>query len=46
MTIAGWPETIEETAEMVTAAAGCGIAIRPDHAVEEEVERLFAHEIP
>lgn len=39
---AGRPETIEETAELVTAAGGCGIAIRTDHTVEFEVEQLFA----
>ena len=39
---AGRPETIEETAEMVTAEGGRGIAVRTDHTVEEEVERLFA----
>ena len=39
---AGRPETIEETAEMVTAEGGRGVAIRSDHTVEEEVERLFA----
>ena len=39
---AGRPETIEETAEMVTAAGGRGIAVRTDHTVEPEVEGLFA----
>ena len=39
---AGRPETIEETAELVTAAGGHGVAVRTDHTVEEEVERLFA----
>ena len=39
---AGRPETIEETAEMVTAAGGRGIAVRTDHTVEAEVEQLFA----
>ena len=39
---AGRPETIEETAELVTAAGGHGIAVRTDHSVEVEVERLFA----
>ena len=39
---AGRPETIEETAELVTAAGGRGIAVRIDHTVEAEVERLFA----
>ncbi len=31
------PETIEETAELVTAAGGKGIAIQADHLVSEEV---------
>jgi NAD(P)-dependent dehydrogenase (short-subunit alcohol dehydrogenase family) len=35
------PETIEETAEMVTAAGGTGIAVRVDHTVESEVQTLF-----
>jgi NAD(P)-dependent dehydrogenase (short-subunit alcohol dehydrogenase family) len=35
------PETIEETAELVTAAGGTGIAVRVDHAVEAEVRALF-----
>ena len=39
---AGRPETIEETAEMVTAEGGRGVAIRTDHTVEAEVEQLFA----
>ena len=39
---AGRPETIEETAEMVTAEGGRGIAARTDHTVEPEVEGLFA----
>lgn len=38
----GRPETIEETAELVTAAGGRGIAVRTDHSVEEEVKALFA----
>lgn len=38
----GRPETIEETAEMVTAEGGRGIAVRTDHTVEAEVERLFS----
>ena len=38
----GRPETLEETAEMVTAEGGRGIAVRTDHTVESEVERLFA----
>jgi NAD(P)-dependent dehydrogenase (short-subunit alcohol dehydrogenase family) len=35
------PETIEETAERVTALGGQGIAMRVDHTVEEEVAGLF-----
>ena len=34
------PETIEETAELVTAAGGVGIAIAVDHLEAEEVEAL------
>ena len=34
------PETIEETAERVTAAGGKGIAVRVDHTTEEEVRAL------
>jgi NAD(P)-dependent dehydrogenase (short-subunit alcohol dehydrogenase family) len=37
----GRPETIEETADLVTAAGGTGIAVRVDHAVEAEVKALF-----
>ena len=39
---AGRPETIEETAEMVTAHGGLGIPVRVDHSVEAEVADLFA----
>ena len=39
---AGRPETIEDTAELVTAAGGVGIAVRVDHTVDEEVAALFA----
>ena len=39
---AGRPETIEETAEMVTARGGRGIAIRVDHLVPDQVEALIA----
>ena len=35
-------ETIEETAELVTADGGRGIAVRTDHTIEFEVEQLFA----
>ncbi|MDE2721248.1 SDR family oxidoreductase [Candidatus Palauibacter polyketidifaciens] len=38
----GRPETVEETAAMVTAEGGRGIAVRADHTVESEVEQLFA----
>ena len=38
---AGRPETIEETAEMVTADGGTGIPVRVDHTVEDQVAALF-----
>lgn len=38
----GRPETIEETAEMITAAGGNGVALRVDHTDEAQVEVLFA----
>ncbi|HYO62721.1 MAG TPA: SDR family NAD(P)-dependent oxidoreductase [Pyrinomonadaceae bacterium] len=38
---AGRPETTEETAEMVTAAGGEGVAVRTDHRNEPEVAELF-----
>lgn len=38
----GRDETIDETAELVTAAGGRGIAVRTDHTVEGEVEALFS----
>lgn len=38
---AGRPETIEETAELVTAAGGAGIPVRVDHTSDEEVAALF-----
>ncbi|WP_194858245.1 SDR family oxidoreductase [Myxococcus sp. AB056] len=34
------PETIEETAEQVTAAGGLGIAVQTDHLVPEQVRAL------
>ncbi|WP_434344731.1 SDR family oxidoreductase [Myxococcus virescens] len=34
------PETIEETAEQVTAAGGLGIAVQTDHLVPEQVQAL------
>jgi NAD(P)-dependent dehydrogenase (short-subunit alcohol dehydrogenase family) len=36
------PETIDETAEMVTAYGGKGIAVRVDHSIPQEVEAFFA----
>lgn len=36
------PETIEETAEMVTARGGVGIAVQTDHTIPEQVKKLFA----
>lgn len=36
------PETIEETADLVTADGGVGIPVRVDHTVPEQVEALFA----
>ena len=38
----GRPETIEDTATMVTEAGGEGIAVRVDHLKESEVRRLVA----
>lgn len=35
------PETIEETAEMVTGYGGVGIPVQVDHLVEEQVKTLF-----
>jgi len=35
------PETIEETAELVTRAGGVGIAVRCDHSSEEQVNSLL-----
>lgn len=35
------PETIDETAERVTAQGGQGIAVRCDHTLDGEVEALF-----
>jgi NAD(P)-dependent dehydrogenase (short-subunit alcohol dehydrogenase family) len=37
----GRPETIEQTAEMVTALGGVGVAVRVDHTIEDEVRALF-----
>lgn len=38
----GRPETIEETAEMITAAGGNALALRVDHTDEAQVEVLLA----
>ena len=38
----GRPETIEETAALVTAEGGRGIAVRTDHTVDSAVEQVFA----
>jgi NAD(P)-dependent dehydrogenase (short-subunit alcohol dehydrogenase family) len=38
----GRPETIEQTAALVTAAGGTGVAARVDHTDEAAVRRLFA----
>jgi NAD(P)-dependent dehydrogenase (short-subunit alcohol dehydrogenase family) len=38
----GRPETIEDTADLVTAAGGTGIAVPTDHLVPEQVETLVA----
>jgi len=35
------PETIDETAELVTAAGGEGIAVRVDHLEQDEVRKLI-----
>ncbi|MBZ9656414.1 SDR family oxidoreductase [Phyllobacterium lublinensis] len=37
------PETIEETAELVTASGGKGIAMQVDHLVAEDVRELVEH---
>jgi NAD(P)-dependent dehydrogenase (short-subunit alcohol dehydrogenase family) len=37
----GRPETIDETAEMVSEAGGRGIAVRTDHSKAEDVQALF-----
>src|SRR5262245_10733118 len=39
---AGRPETIDETAELVTGRGGTGIAVRVDHLEPEQVAALFA----
>src|SRR5215210_7054626 len=37
----GRPETIDETAAMITAAGGKAVAVRVDHTSEVEVKALF-----
>ena len=37
----GRPETVEETAELVTEHGGIGISVRTDHLAEEQVIALF-----
>jgi len=39
--LAGRPENIDETAEMVSARGGVGIPVRADHSDESQVEALF-----
>jgi NAD(P)-dependent dehydrogenase (short-subunit alcohol dehydrogenase family) len=36
------PETIDETAEMITSSGGTAVPVRVDHTVESEAEALFA----
>jgi NAD(P)-dependent dehydrogenase (short-subunit alcohol dehydrogenase family) len=38
----GRPETISETAEIISQAGGVAIPVRVDHTIESEVEALFA----
>ncbi len=38
---AGRPETIDETAALVTARGGIGIAVQVDHTIEAQVQTLF-----
>lgn len=38
----GRPETIDETAEMISAAGGQAVAVRVDHTIEAEVAALIA----
>src|SRR5215510_8458180 len=37
----GRPETIDDTARMVTAYGGTGIAVQVDHTIAEQVQHLF-----
>jgi len=39
---AGRPETIEETAALVSAAGGLGIPVRVDHTIDQEIAALLA----
>src|SRR5690606_552465 len=39
--LAGRPETIDETAEMVSDRGGLGVAVRADHTVAAAVQALF-----
>src|SRR5262245_65337508 len=36
------PETVDQTADMITFAGGSAVAVRVDHTIEAEVEALFA----
>src|SRR5574340_292199 len=36
------PETIDETAEIVTSSGGTGVAVQVDHSYPDQVEALFA----
>jgi len=38
----GRPETIEDTAHLITEYGGTGIAVQVDHTVDDQVQRLFA----
>src|ERR671910_631242 len=40
------PETIEETAELVSASGGRGVAVRVDHLVADEVGKLSIASAP
>jgi NAD(P)-dependent dehydrogenase (short-subunit alcohol dehydrogenase family) len=36
------PETVDQTADMITLAGGSAVAVRVDHTIETEVEALFS----
>jgi NAD(P)-dependent dehydrogenase (short-subunit alcohol dehydrogenase family) len=36
------PETVDQTADMITLAGGSAVAVRVDHTIEPEVEALFS----